>query len=184
MSRMRLLCLLLLLPALAVGLFTAPAQSAGPEATERDATSERAEPKTSLAEIEDEVMCPVCGTLLGLSQAPQADRERALIQRLIDQGLSKEEIKRELVAEYGPGVLALPESSGFNLAAYVVPIVGLIMAAILLFLAVRRWRRQTAGSEAAPPAAGGDPGAGEKADAGLDPEEAERLDRDLARYDL
>ena len=29
-----------------------------------------AEPQASLPEIEDEVMCPVCGTLLGLSHSP------------------------------------------------------------------------------------------------------------------
>ena len=40
-------------------------------------------PKTSLADIEDEVMCPVCGTLLQLSDSPQADRERVFIRRLI-----------------------------------------------------------------------------------------------------
>ena len=36
-------------------------------------------PKTTLGDIEDEVMCPVCGTPLGLAtEAPQAQRERAL----------------------------------------------------------------------------------------------------------
>jgi cytochrome c-type biogenesis protein CcmH len=43
-----------------------------------------AEPKTTLGDVEDEVMCPVCGTPLSLStEAPQAQRERALIVRLI-----------------------------------------------------------------------------------------------------
>ena len=37
-------------------------------------------PKTTLGDVEDEVMCPVCGTPLGLAtEAPQAERERALI---------------------------------------------------------------------------------------------------------
>ena len=66
--------------------------------------------KTTLAEIEDEVMCPVCGTLLGLAEAPQAERQRVLIRRLIAEGRDKEEIKEILVAEYGPQVLALPAS--------------------------------------------------------------------------
>ena len=39
-------------------------------------------PETSLGDLEDEVMCPVCGTSLGLAtEAPQAQRERAFIQR-------------------------------------------------------------------------------------------------------
>ena len=41
-------------------------------------------PRTTLADVEDEVMCPVCGTPLGLaSEAPQAQRERAYIERMI-----------------------------------------------------------------------------------------------------
>ena len=56
-------------------------------------------PKTSLGDIEDEVMCPVCGTPLGLaSEAPQAQRERAYIERLIASCKSKDEVKRALVA--------------------------------------------------------------------------------------
>jgi cytochrome c-type biogenesis protein CcmH len=48
-------------------------------------------PKTTLGDIEDEVMCPVCGTPLGLaSEAPQAQDERAYIQQLIDQCKSKD----------------------------------------------------------------------------------------------
>ena len=66
-------------------------------------------PKTTLAAVEAEVMCPVCGTPLGLAtEAPQANRERAFIQRLVERCRSKEEIKEILVAQYGPGVLALP----------------------------------------------------------------------------
>ncbi|MGZ5336216.1 MAG: cytochrome c-type biogenesis protein, partial [Solirubrobacterales bacterium] len=57
--------------------------------------------EASLTDIEDEVMCPICGTLLELSEAPQAERQRDLIRRLIAQGRSKEEIKEALVAEYG-----------------------------------------------------------------------------------
>ncbi|MGB7587413.1 MAG: hypothetical protein WBM00_01755, partial [Solirubrobacterales bacterium] len=40
-------------------------------------------PRTSLPDIEDEVMCPICGTLLELSDSPQAQRERVFIARLI-----------------------------------------------------------------------------------------------------
>ena len=46
-------------------------------------------PQTTLGDVEDEVMCPVCGTPLELaSEAPQAERERALITRLVDDGQS------------------------------------------------------------------------------------------------
>ena len=60
------------------------------------ASAQTAEPKTTLSDVEDEVMCVVCGVALNLAEAPQADRQRALIQDLIDQGLTKEQIKTEL----------------------------------------------------------------------------------------
>jgi cytochrome c-type biogenesis protein CcmH len=131
-----------------------------------------AAPRTNLADVEDEVMCPICGTLLELSDSPQAQRERALIQRLIVRGRSKEQIKDRLVAEYGPGVLATPDDSGFDLTAWLVPIVAFIVAAAAVGIGVTRWRRSTRlGDDGREPPPLGD-------------EEAERLESDLARYDL
>ncbi len=69
-----------------------------------------AEPRTDLADLEDEVMCPICGTALGLSEAPQADRQREFIRELIAEGRTKDEVKDALVAEYGEEVLAVPEA--------------------------------------------------------------------------
>jgi cytochrome c-type biogenesis protein CcmH len=133
-----------------------------------------ASPQTSLSEVSSEVMCPVCGTLLELAESPQAQREKAFVSRLVAAGRSKEEIKDALVAEYGTEVLALPQGSGFDLSAYVVPIVAFALAATALAVGVARWRR--AGAERADDTPTGA--------AGPDPEDAERLDADLARYDL
>jgi cytochrome c-type biogenesis protein CcmH len=129
-----------------------------------------AEPRASVTEIESEVMCPVCGTLLELAESPQALREKAFVKRLAEEGRSKAQIKDALVAEYGEEVLALPAGSGFDLSAYVVPIVAFILAVAALALAVLRWRRSDGGGGGAPP--------------GPSREESERLDADLARYDL
>jgi cytochrome c-type biogenesis protein CcmH len=131
-----------------------------------------AEPRASLPDIEDEVMCPICGTLLELSQSPQAQRERVFIRSLIARGETKQQIKDALVSEYGQEVLALPDDSGFDLAAYVVPILAFVVAALALALGILRWRRAEEKGQEPPDQA---PPAGE---------EAERLDADLARYDL
>lgn len=131
-----------------------------------------AEHRASLIEIEKQVMCPVCGTLLQLAESPQAQREKAFIRRLIAAGKSEAQIKDALVAEYGDEVLALPQGSGFSLSAYVVPIVAFLVAAIALAIGVLRWRRAGRGGTRAPHAAG------------PRGEDADRLDADLARYDL
>jgi cytochrome c-type biogenesis protein CcmH len=129
--------------------------------------------RTTLNEIESEVMCPVCGTLLELAESPQATREKAFVEKLVKQGENKEEIKDALVDQYGDAVLALPKSSGFSLSAYVVPIVAFGVAVILLAFAAWKWRRS----------------AGKRADEdselkGPSDEDRRRLDDDLARYDL
>jgi cytochrome c-type biogenesis protein CcmH/NrfF len=129
-------------------------------------------PNTSLADVEDEVMCPVCGVPLGLAtEAPQAQRERAFIQREAERCKSKQEIKNELVAQFGDRVLALPPEKGFNLAAYLVP-AAIVLLGIGSVATIALRRRRAGASPAAPatPALGGD--------------DAARLDADLERYDL
>jgi cytochrome c-type biogenesis protein CcmH/NrfF len=131
-------------------------------------SAKAAEAQTSLPDIEDEVMCTICGTLLAESDSPQADRERALIRTLIAEGKDKDQIKDALVDQYGPRVLATPSGHGFDLLAWLVPGVGILLAvgAIGYFM-LRRMRR--------PPT---DPGPQ------LDAGESSRLDEDMARYDL
>jgi cytochrome c-type biogenesis protein CcmH/NrfF len=129
-------------------------------------------PQTTLGDIEDEVMCPVCGTPLGLaSESPQAQRERAYIERLIAQCRSKDEVKRALVAEFGDRVLALPGDEGDtgvgDVLVYVVPALGIVLAAAGIAFAVVRWRR--------PRRQAGGP---------IATAEGARLDDDMERYDL
>ena len=131
------------------------------------------EPQTSLPDIEDEVMCPICGVPLEHAiDAPQAQQERQFIRELIAQGLTKDEVKDRLVAEFGEEVLAIPDDEGFDLAAWLVPGVAVIAAAVAIFVGLRRWRRAGARED------------GSDADAALTGEDAQRLDQDLARYDL
>ena len=129
-------------------------------------------PQTTLGDVEDEVMCPVCGTPLELaSEAPQAIRQRELIERLVADCRSKEEIKTRLVAEFGDEVLALPDDEGFDLAAWVVPGLVVLLGAAGIAVAAVRWRRASArGAPANPTAAGG--------------ADTRRLDDDMDRYDL
>ena len=136
-----------------------------------------AQPRASLPDIEDEVMCVECGTALNVSQAPSADRERAFIRRRIAEGKTKRQIKAALVAEYGRNVLGTPDSKGFDAANWLVPAVLALVALLAVFTTARRWKRAGASRDADGFAAGGD-------DRPLTPEEARRLERDMAGYDL
>ena len=104
------------------------------------AVSASAAPRATLSDLEDEVMCMTCGTALSLSESPGAERQRALIQRLVDRGLSKDQIKVRLVEEFGPNVLAAPPRRGFSLAAYLVPAAVLLLAGASVLLTLRRRR--------------------------------------------
>ena len=99
-----------------------------------------AEPRTTLPDVEDEVMCLQCKTPLNLSTAPVAERERAFIRREIAKGRTKQQIKDALVEQFGPRVLAVPDDKGFGLTAWVVPVVVALLALIAVVLAARRWR--------------------------------------------
>jgi cytochrome c-type biogenesis protein CcmH len=129
------------------------------------------QPKTSLGDIEDEVMCLVCGTPLNVSDSPQADDERAFITKLIDQGYTKKQVKDAMVAQFGPGVLDVPRGHGFDLAAYLVPAAVIVGAAGAIAVAVTRWRRSRS---TGPISTAGVPSSKDSA----------LLREDLERYDL
>jgi cytochrome c-type biogenesis protein CcmH len=126
--------------------------------------------RASLPDIEDEVMCTICGTLLAESDSPQADRERALIRRLIARGEDKEQIKDALVAQYGPRVLATPSGHGFDLLAWIVPGLGILLAAAAIAYGLRRTLRDRPRRPVEPTP--------------LDPIDAARLESDMNQTEL
>jgi cytochrome c-type biogenesis protein CcmH len=131
-------------------------------------------PKTTLGDIEDEVMCSICGTPLGLaSEAPQAQRERAYIERLIADCRSKDEIKRALVAQFGQSVLAMPGDAGSDndlgdVLVYAIPAAGIVLAGGGIAFALTRWRRRP----------------GRRGEAETGSPDSSRVDLDMERYDL
>jgi cytochrome c-type biogenesis protein CcmH/NrfF len=131
-------------------------------------------PKTSLPDIEDEVMCLQCGVPLAVAEeAPSAKRERAFIQQQVDACRSKQEIKDQLVAQFGDRILTEPQQR----SAWLVPAVAFALGALAVAAAAWRWRNKRRGDR------GPDPGAPAAA-APLAPSDAARLDADLDRYDL
>ena len=121
------------------------------------------------ADLEAELVCPVCETTLDQSNAPVALRMKTFIRVRIAAGDTEQEIKDALVAEFGPEVLAEPPEGGFGLLAWLLPLAALVGGAIAVGLLIRTWSRRTA-----PP----EPAADE-----LDPELDRLVDEELARFD-
>jgi cytochrome c-type biogenesis protein CcmH len=124
------------------------------------------------SDLEAELVCPTCKTTLDQSDAPVARRMKAYIRERIAAGDSADEIKADLVAQFGRGVLAEPPKEGFDLLAWALPLAGVALAGILVGALAWSWSR---GRE--PPAAG--PGGRPE----LEPELERRIDEELARYD-
>jgi cytochrome c-type biogenesis protein CcmH len=123
----------------------------------------------SRADLEDELVCPTCKTTLDQSDAPVARRMKAYVADRVRACASKEQIKDELVAQFGRGVLAEPPRAGFDLLAWALPVGGVLMAALAVGALAWRWtRRRDAVDEAEP-----EP----------DPELERRLDAELARFE-
>jgi cytochrome c-type biogenesis protein CcmH len=100
------------------------------------------EQQPSQAELESELVCPTCHTTLDQSNAPIALRMKEFIRQRIAAGDTKSEIKDQLVAQFGKGVLAAPEQEGFDLLAWVLPIAGLLAGGTALTLLLWRWTRR------------------------------------------
>jgi cytochrome c-type biogenesis protein CcmH/NrfF len=133
----------------------------------------RLAPKVSLPLIERQAMCVTCKVALNESQSPQAVLEKEYIKELIAKGESEAEIKRSLVAQYGPTVLGMPSAHGFELAVYLVPATVVLVLVGTVVLLLPRWRRRARGAperHAASPVT-------------LSPADADRLETDLARFD-
>jgi cytochrome c-type biogenesis protein CcmH len=121
------------------------------------------------AELEGDVMCPVCGTTLDQSNSAAAEQIKRVIAARIAAGDTKSQIEDRLAAEYGDAILAAPPKRGFGLLAWWLPIVGITVAAVVIGVGAWRWSRAR---EPAPARA--EP---------LDPALERRLDDELRRFE-
>jgi cytochrome c-type biogenesis protein CcmH len=136
------------------------------------AGSAHAQARPNYPNVESQYMCVTCNIPLPEAESPQAARERAYLHHLIDSGRDEAQIRRAMIAVYGDKVLALPPRSGFNLVAYVVPVLAVLALVAALLFVLPRWRRRSAA---------GAPG---DSAAALPEADSARLNTDMARFDL
>lgn len=93
--------------------------------------------------IEGALRCPVCRSQsIRQSRSFMAEDMKRRIRELIVQGRSDEEIRAYFTTRYGEWILLTPPRRGFNLAAYVLPLLAVGIGAIGLALTARRWSRR------------------------------------------
>lgn len=100
--------------------------------------------------IDGMIMCPVCpAETIDQAQVPLARQMRQIVREMLAEGATRQEILDFFAQRYGQDILASPPKSGFNLVAWILPLVGvpLVLAAGVLVLRSMSARRvpQTAG---------------------------------------
>lgn len=128
--------------------------------------------KPTPAELESELVCPVCETTLDTSEAPVARQMKIRIRERIAAGDTKSEIKAHFVDQFGTAVLAVPPRKGFDLVAWVLPLAGLGLGVVAVGALAWRWSRVR--GDAPPTGDDREP---------LDPALERRLDDELDRFE-
>lgn len=103
-----------------------------------------------LKEVLRQLLCQ-CGCNLDVYQCEQTmicevsasmwDQAAVFVE---DEGKPPEEALQAFAADYGEYVLAAPIKRGFNLVAWILPGAALASGAVILAIALRRWRPRTA----------------------------------------
>jgi cytochrome c-type biogenesis protein CcmH len=110
--------------------------------------------KPTVESIGDQVMC-LCGCMATLNHCPHRDcatvaEMRPIIEKEIAEGKNETTILQDLAIRYGVQVLAAPPASGFNLAVWILPGVGVLAGLSFVVIMVRRWRKASPDAAALP----------------------------------
>ncbi|RME47269.1 MAG: cytochrome c-type biogenesis protein CcmH [Chloroflexi bacterium] len=106
--------------------------------------------------IADKLNCPICQGQR-LSECPIQicqEMRQEIVQRL-QEGQQEEEIIQAFVDRYGVQVLNQPPIEGFNLLAWVIPFVGLVVVLVIGGWLLRQWSRRRVTVPAVEPAEAG-----------------------------
>lgn len=91
-------------------------------------------------DIAAQLRCPVCqGLSLADSQSELSLQMRGVIMEQLQQGKTNEEVIDYFVAKYGEWILLEPKARGFNLIAYLLPLIVLGAGIAVLYVSVKKW---------------------------------------------
>jgi cytochrome c-type biogenesis protein CcmH len=95
-------------------------------------------------EIEEALTCQ-CGCGLTVHacnhlQCPSGIPLKAEIAEQIAAGKTREEVLAHFAGKYGEKILSAPTTTGFNLVAWVMPFLAVLLAGALIVAFTRRWR--------------------------------------------
>jgi cytochrome c-type biogenesis protein CcmH/NrfF len=127
-------------------------------------------PTASQSHLETLLVCLQCHTTLDESNSTFANQMKAEVARRIALCQTEKQILDAMVAQFGPAVLSEPQTHGFDLLAWVLPIGGILLGALAIAGGAVYWSRNRASTTA-------------PRDVVLDPDDERRVDEELARFD-
>jgi len=128
--------------------------------------------KEMVDRIVDHLMCTCgCPHLIGqcgdeCGVAPQLIHE---ISDLVSQGKTEEEVYSEFEAKYGLAVLAVPRAEGFNMLLWILPFLGVLGGAVVVFVVFNRLKPSDPDHE------------DQRESAGIDKEHRQLIDKEIGK---
>ncbi|MBI1884233.1 MAG: cytochrome c-type biogenesis protein CcmH [Chlamydiae bacterium] len=104
--------------------------------------------------VSEKLVCQ-CGCFMMLSvcnhpHCPSAIPLRQQIEERIQAGANSETILHELIETYGSKILSSPPTHGFNLTAWVMPGMGLIIGLIIVFFSLKSLKKKKSDQKSIP----------------------------------
>ena len=95
-----------------------------------------------LAALENALMCKCddkCGKVLINCTGSPADKNRKKFTKMLESGLTVDQIVQQQIEKYGETVLSAPTKNGFNLTAWVIPFGAIMIGGIGLRKLINGW---------------------------------------------
>jgi cytochrome c-type biogenesis protein CcmH len=100
--------------------------------------------KTTLQEVSESLTCQCgCGLTVANCNHPQCEFSvpiRVQIDRMIGQGMGRDQIIGFFRTKYGEKILSAPTTEGFNLLAWIIPFTAVFAGCFIIVSAIHRWR--------------------------------------------
>ncbi|MBT3924092.1 MAG: hypothetical protein HOF21_16110 [Nitrospina sp.] len=108
-----------------------------------------------LQDLENALMCKCddkCGKVLLNCTCSTSDKTRAKFSKMLESGLTVDQIIKMQVDEYGETILSAPTKFGFNLTAWMTPFVALVAGGFGVRKILLAWVGKKSGSDTTEPA--------------------------------
>ncbi len=95
-------------------------------------------------QLTKELWCPICnGIRLDVCEQKVCEQMRDMIDQELAAGKTPEQIKADFIDLYGPVVLGEPPRQGFDLIAWIVPVVLLVGGVLAIGFMIWRWSKRS-----------------------------------------